>query len=186
MQLRCPVSVRLRHGMCSELRCLNFMRPSASDSSRGSGAVRRRQATACVSETVAHAGKRAGTGSCSPVKKGWAGHRWAGSVPAARRLLRTPSWCMGTTTSGTYTDVFSTVALPVRRRQAEGGENAVWETIQQAISSNAKTARFLVIMPGAFPDQRLMRPRYHLDRAGVCAVTLPAATRHRVCRMATR
>jgi hypothetical protein len=36
----------------------------------------------------------------------------------------------------------------VRRRQAEGDENAVWETIQQAISSNAKTARFLVIIAG--------------------------------------
>lgn len=44
--------------------------------------------------------------------------------------------------------VFLRVALPVRRRQAEGDENAVWETIQQAISSNAKTARFLVIIAG--------------------------------------
>ena len=28
------------------------------------------------------------------------------------------------------------------------GENAMWQTIQEAISSNAKTARFLVIIAG--------------------------------------
>ena len=30
----------------------------------------------------------------------------------------------------------------------KGGQNAMWQTIQEAISSNAKTARFLAIIAG--------------------------------------